>query len=61
VVARRVVFYPAVGDKITQGQKIGLIKFSSRVEHYIPDNFNICVNINEKTKGGITILAKRIN
>lgn len=60
-VARRAVCYPNMGKKIKKGEKIGIIKFSSRVEHYIPDNFTVCVNINEKTKGGITILAKRIN
>ena len=57
-VARRAVFYPKTGKKIKKGEKIGIIKFSSRVEHYIPSTFSLCIKIGEKTKAGITVLAK---
>ncbi len=59
-IARRTVFYPEVGEKIKKGQKIGMIKFSSRVEHYIPDTFELTIKNGDKVKAGITILAKRI-
>jgi phosphatidylserine decarboxylase len=57
-VARRTVFYPKVGEKVSQGQKIGMIKFSSRVEHYIPDIFEITIKNGDKVKAGISILAR---
>jgi phosphatidylserine decarboxylase len=58
-IARRTVFYPKIGDKVLQGQKIGLIKFSSRVEHFIPDIFELTVKKGEKVKAGISVLAKK--
>jgi phosphatidylserine decarboxylase len=57
-VARRTVFYPKTSEKIKKGEKIGIIKFSSRVEHYIPNTFSLCIKIGEKAKAGITVLAK---
>lgn len=57
-IARRTVFYPKEGEKIKKGQKIGIIKFSSRVEHYIPDIFTLTIKNGVKVKAGISILAR---
>jgi phosphatidylserine decarboxylase len=58
-IARRTVFYPKIGGQVFQGQKIGMIKFSSRVEHFIPDLFELTIKKGENVKAGITILAKK--
>lgn len=56
--ARRIVNYAKVGDDAIQGQDSGFIKFGSRVDIYLPLDTNIQVTLNQKVKGGITILAK---
>jgi len=57
-VARRIKCYVDEGDKILQGSEFGFIKFGSRVDVFLPLDSKIMVEINQKTKGGKTILAK---
>ncbi len=59
LVARRIVSYVAVGDRVTVGQRIGMIRFGSRVDCEIPPGYRICVQEGEKTIAGETILARR--
>ena len=56
--ANRIVFYPHEGDIIRQGAELGFIKFGSRVDIYLPLNATVKVNLNEKTKGGVTVIAE---
>jgi phosphatidylserine decarboxylase len=55
-VARRVVFWLKPGDNIGQGSKIGMMKFGSRLDIYIPeqDVAKILVNKGDKVSAGIT-------
>jgi phosphatidylserine decarboxylase len=55
--ARRAVCRVKPGDTLTQGQRYGMIKFSSRVDIYLPLNTNIEVKLNDKVKAGETIIG----
>ena len=57
-VARRIKFYVEEGDEVTQGAEFGFIKFGSRVDLFLPLNSKIEVGINEKVKGGQTVIAR---
>lgn len=56
-VARRIAFYPDVGDPVNQGSSVGFIRFGSRVDIFLPLDAKIKVKIADKTWGGITELA----
>jgi phosphatidylserine decarboxylase len=58
--ARRIVFYPKVGDTVARGQRVGLIKFGSRVDVFVPDGTNILVERGAKVKAGRTPIARWI-
>ena len=55
--ARRIVYYAKQGDQAEQSQEMGFIKFGSRVDVFVPKSANIEVSLEEKVKGGITVLA----
>ena len=57
-VARRIKYYIKENDIVAQGEEFGFIKFGSRVDVFLPLNANIKVKIDQKTKGGKTILAE---
>ncbi len=56
-VARRIAFYPEVGDGVHQGSSVGFIRFGSRVDLFLPLDADIKVRIGDLTKGGETELA----
>ena len=56
--ARRIKWYIKEGDKLEQGQEFGFIKFGSRVDVFLPLDAKIKVGLNEKTTGGLTVLAE---
>ncbi len=55
--ARRIVNYAVEKDKVIQGADSGFIKFGSRVDVFLPLHSKIEVKLNDKVKGGETILA----
>lgn len=57
LLARRIVFHPKVGDRLERGQRVGLIKFGSRVDVLFDASANVNVKIGDHVKGGATILA----
>ena len=57
-VARRIVNYAKVNDTATQGADSGFIKFGSRVDFFLPLDTNIKVELNQKVKGGETVIAE---
>jgi phosphatidylserine decarboxylase len=57
-VARRTIFYNKVGDNMTAGQRVGLIRFGSRVDLILPPGSNIDINLKQKVIGGKTILGR---
>lgn len=57
IIARRIVCTCAQGDTINQGDKIGMIKFGSRVELYIPASSEIRIKEGDHVKGKISVLG----
>ena len=57
--AKRIVNYAKVKDEAVQGADSGFIKFGSRVDLYLPLDSDIKVQLNQKVKGGETIIAER--
>ena len=55
--ARRIVCYAKEGDQVTQGAELGFIKFGSRVDLFIPLDSTVHVDLEDKVKGGLSILA----
>jgi len=58
-VARRCVTWVKTGDVLNAGDKIGMIKFSSQVDLYLPGSFDVCVKPGDKIRAGITVMAKK--
>ena len=57
-VARRIIWYVKEGQPVKQGEELGFIRFGSRVDVFLPLNAEIRVEIGDRTKGGVTILAE---
>ncbi len=55
--AKRIVNYLAVGQKVEQSQEMGFIKFGSRVDVLLPPGAAVKVTLNQAVKGGVTVLA----
>lgn len=58
LVARRIVTYSRVGDDAEQGERMGLIRFGSRVDVFVPVGSTIKVQLGEKPQAGSTVLAE---
>ena len=56
-VAKRIVNYLEVGQKVEQCQEMGFIKFGSRVDLLLPVGTKLNVQLNEVVKGGVTVIA----
>ena len=57
-VARRIVNYAKVSHTVKQGEDSGFIKFGSRIDLFLPLNTKLNIKINQKVKGGITVIAE---
>lgn len=58
LVARRIVCYPTIGIFILKGQRMGLIRFGSRTDLFLPLDAEILVKEGDRVLGGETIVAK---
>ena len=56
--ARRIVWYCHEDDVVKQGEELGFIKFGSRVDLFLPLDAKVKVELDEKVKGGISVLAE---
>ncbi len=57
LIARRIVTYPERGDRVTIGDRIGLIRFGSRVDLFVPLHWPLSCGVGDKAVGGKTVLA----
>jgi phosphatidylserine decarboxylase len=57
LIARRIVFNFKVGDRVDRGQRVGLIKFGSRVDVLFDCDATVRVKVGDRVKGGETVLA----
>ena len=55
--AKRIINYLQVGQKVNQTQEFGFIKFGSRVDLLLPVGTKVNVELNQAVKGGVTIIA----
>jgi phosphatidylserine decarboxylase len=55
--AKRIVNYALEGEEVVQGSDSGFIKFGSRVDVFLPIGTQINVNLNDKVKGGVSVIA----
>lgn len=57
LIARRIVTYPQIGDRLEKGERYGLIRFGSRVDVYLPAGTEVNVRVGGRTVAGETILG----
>jgi len=57
LLARRIVFNPRCGDSLERGQRVGLIKFGSRVDVVLDAAVDIRVKVGDRVRGGSSILG----
>lgn len=59
LIARRIVFYKKPGDIVAKGERVGLIKFGSRLDVFLGPEWEIQVRAGERVSAGSSILAQR--
>jgi phosphatidylserine decarboxylase len=59
LIARRIVFYKKTGDTVKKGERVGLIKFGSRVDIFLGPEWEIKVQAGQRVSGGSSVLAQR--
>ena len=57
-VARRVVSWKKTGDTVERGELIGLVRFGSRVDLWLPEGAEIAVKVGDNVKGGSSVIAR---
>jgi phosphatidylserine decarboxylase len=57
-IARRVVSWKSAGDRVALGERIGLIRFGSRMDLWLPDGAEILVRPGETVAGGVSVVAR---
>lgn len=58
ILARRIVCWKSIGDKMLIGERFGLIKFSSRTDLILPANIEILVEVGSRVRGGVTVIGR---
>jgi len=59
ILTRRIVSYISEGNYVKRGERIGMIRFGSRVDVTIPEGYVFTVNLNDKVKAAETIIARK--
>ena len=59
LIARRILFYKRTGDVVAAGERIGLMKFGSRIDVFLGPEWEITVREGERVRAGSGILARR--
>ena len=58
LVARRIVTYGREGDQVEQGERMGIIRFGSRVDVFLPTSATATVKVGETTTAGASVIAR---
>lgn len=58
LIARRIVSYVGEGDRLGAGQRMGMIRFGSRVDLELPAGSTVAVSLNQRVVAGETVLAR---
>jgi phosphatidylserine decarboxylase len=59
LIARRIICYKRPGDAIAAGERVGLIKFGSRVDVFLGSEWEVAVRVGERVAAGSSIIARR--
>ncbi len=59
IIARRIVFYKKAGEDVGKGERVGLIKFGSRVDVLLGPEWDIVVRPGEHVNAGASVIARR--
>lgn len=59
IIARRCVLWKHSGETVALGEKVGLIKFSSRTDLILPPEFKLLVKAGDRVIGGVTIMGRK--
>lgn len=57
-IARRIVCWKAVGDSVVRGERVGMIRFGSRMDIWLPEGVEIVTRTGQHVAGGTSILAR---
>jgi phosphatidylserine decarboxylase len=57
ILARRIVCRVREGQVLERGERVGLMRFGSRMDVFLPDSATLRVSVGERVVGGETILA----
>lgn len=60
LIARRIVFFKKPGDTVAAGERVGLIKFGSRVDVWLGAEWRVLVRAGQRVKAGSSPLARRV-
>jgi phosphatidylserine decarboxylase len=58
LIARRVVSWKMAGERVARGERIGLVRFGSRADIWMPRDAEIAVKPGDHVKGGSSVLAR---
>ena len=58
LIARRVVSWKKQGDRVVRGERIGMVRFGSRVDVWLPKDAEVLVKLGQNVKGGSSVLAR---
>jgi phosphatidylserine decarboxylase len=58
LIARRIATYSKVGDKAEQGERMGIIRFGSRVDVFVPVGSKALVQVGQTTAAGVSVIAE---
>lgn len=59
LIARRIVFKKKVGDTVSAGERVGMIKFGSRVDMFLPKDVRLRVKKGDRVVGGLSAIGER--
>lgn len=58
VIARRIVLWKMKGDRVAMGERVGLMKFSSRMDVILPSEVEVLVHKGDRVIGGVSVLGR---
>jgi phosphatidylserine decarboxylase len=61
LIARRIVFWKKIGDRVEKGERIGLIKFGSRMDIMFGPEWEITVSPGQRVSAGSSVIARRLD
>ena len=61
ILARRIVCWKKPGDAVESGERIGLIRFGSRVDVFVPDHVTLELSRGDRVRGGSTVIGRVVS